>query len=115
MYCDSATNYVFAGNQVSLGGTDSIQTKLRFERHTGSCGVTVKRYRADNGIFAAADFLTSVDDSGQTMTHSGVGGHHHNGTAENTIKFIVQPFTLSKDLWRRTACSCKVSSPILRT
>jgi hypothetical protein len=38
----------------------------------------VKSYRTDNGIITT--------NEKQVISHSGVGGHHHNGAAENAIK-----------------------------
>ena len=45
---------------------------------------------ATMAFFAVTTFKESVANAHQTITHSGVGGHHHNGSAENAIKFTVQ-------------------------
>ena len=44
-------------------------------------GVIVSRYRTDNGVYTAKGFLDELKSAGQNITHSGVGGHHHNGVA----------------------------------
>lgn len=49
----------------------------------------MKRYRTDNGVYTAREFLKEIWSSNQVIRHSGVGGHHHNGVAENAIKNTV--------------------------
>jgi hypothetical protein len=46
----------------------------------------VKSYRTDNGIYTTKEFLESLVNEKQVISHSGVGGHHHNGAAKNAIK-----------------------------
>ena len=42
----------------------------------------------DNGVYTSQEFLKELISNGQGIKHSGVGGHHHNGSAENAIKNI---------------------------
>ncbi len=51
-------------------------------------GVTIRHYSSDNGVFRAEEFGRSLKEKGQTIRHSGVGGHHQNGPAENSIKNV---------------------------
>ena len=44
---------------------------------------------ADMGVYTSKAFTDSLLAKGQTIQHSGVGGHHHNGVAENAIKNTV--------------------------
>lgn len=90
LFCDAASSRIFVANQVSLTGVETVQAKLTFEREAAAAGVSIKKYRSDNGIYAASDFSKELEQRSQTITFSGVGGHHHNGTAENAIKFTMQ-------------------------
>ena len=36
------------------------------------------------------DYMKELVKDGQTIKHSSVGGHHHNGVAENAIKNVVR-------------------------
>ena len=49
-------------------------------------GATMKRYHADNGIFASKGFVEHVEASNQHIDYCGVGTHFQNGIAENGIK-----------------------------
>ena len=87
-------------------------SKLKFEREAYTARVTVKDYRTDNGIYTSREFAKELESKGQGITHSGVGGHHHNAVAENGIKHIVRsawtmmihaalrwPAEMQKELW----------------
>jgi hypothetical protein len=75
---------------VGLTGTETVQAKLRFEREAAGVGVQVRDYCTDNGIYTSKEFATELSSKGQGIKHSGVGGHHHNGVAENAIKNTVR-------------------------
>ena len=53
-------------------------------------GVVVSRYKTDNGMYTSIGFLDELKSTGQSITHSGVGGHHYNGVAENCIRNTVR-------------------------
>ena len=53
-------------------------------------GVVVSRYRTDNGVFIEKGFLYELKSTGQSITQSGIFGHHHNGVAENCIRNTVR-------------------------
>ena len=72
-------------NQVSLGTSDTIQSKLRFEREAASAGVTVQSYCTDNGVYTSKDILDALSKEGQDIRFSGIGAHHQNGVSENSI------------------------------
>jgi hypothetical protein len=49
--------------------------------------VTIRHYHADNGIFAAKEFISALEaDGGQTISYCGVNAHHQNGHAEKKIR-----------------------------
>jgi hypothetical protein len=89
LFIDVATGLTKAYFQVSLGASDTIRAKVDFERFALSCGVTVKGYRTDNGIFTKLEFLKEIEDNHQRISVSGVGAHHQNGVAERGIRTIV--------------------------
>jgi hypothetical protein len=98
--------------QQSFTANETIESKLRFEREALTDGITVKRYNSDNGIYTSKDFTEELNKKGQGARLSGVGGHHHNGVAENSIRHVVRlartmmihaalrwPSTAKRDLW----------------
>jgi hypothetical protein len=89
IFVDVATGYTKLYFQVSLGGEETIRAKLEFERHALSCGVLVKAYRSDNGIFTKEAFMNEIATNHQSITASGVGAHHQNGCAERAIRTVV--------------------------
>jgi hypothetical protein len=90
IFCDAASGKLTAVHQVGLTGTETVQAKLKFEREAASVGVQVRDYCTDNGIYTSKEFATELASKGQGIRHSGVGGHHHNGVAENAIKNTVR-------------------------
>ncbi len=89
LFCDAATGLISVHHQISLTAMDTIQSKLKFEREAFVVGHTIKAYHTDNGVYTAKQFTAELYQKGQGITHSGVGGHHHNGKAENSIKIVV--------------------------
>jgi hypothetical protein len=67
-----------------------VQAKLTFEKEAASVGVGMRDYCTDNGIYTCKEFSAELLSKGQGIKHSGVGGHHHNTVAENSIKTIVR-------------------------
>ena len=88
LFIDHASSMVFIQHQVSLRTGETLQAKHKFEQLAREYGVTIKAYHADNSPFGNADFVRSIEDNGQTIKFSGVGAHHQNGVAEQTIKTI---------------------------
>jgi hypothetical protein len=60
------------------------------KQHAESCGVTVKAYHADNGIFAEQLFRDEVNSSQQRISFCAVGAHHQNGIVERHIGTLTQ-------------------------
>ncbi len=90
LFCDAASGKVSVIHQVGLTGTETVQAKLQFEREAASVGVSVQDYCTDNGIYTSKEFSSELLVKGQGIKHSGVGGHHQNGVAENSIKNTVR-------------------------
>ena len=97
---------------MSLGSSETVKSKLGFERDAYDCGVVVSSYHTDNGIFTSKEFMEVVLRQDQKVRFSGVGAAHQNGVAEWAIWTIVTmartmllhaamhaPDLVTKDLW----------------
>jgi hypothetical protein len=91
LFCDAASGKISVIHQVGLTGTETVQAKLQFEKEAASVGVGVRDYCTDNGVYTSKEFnAAELSAKGQGIKHSGVGGHHHNAVAENSIKTTVR-------------------------
>lgn len=90
IFVDAASGRIFARHQVSLNAHETVETKHLFERDAVTAGVMVQAYNTDNGVYTAKEFLHELAEKGQGHRKSGVGGHHHNGVAENAIKNVIR-------------------------
>ena len=88
LFYDAASGKIRVVHQVSLNAHETVAAKLTFEKEALQVGVSVKNYQTDNGVYTSQEFLKELTDSDQGIKHSGVGGHHHNGAAENAIKNV---------------------------
>ena len=80
---------------------------LVFERESVEVGNQILGYNTDNGVYTAKTLIHKLQENNQTLRLSGVGGHHHNGVAENNIKKYLQK---SKNL--HVACCFKMAHKI---
>ena len=60
MFVDHTLSIIFIYNQVSLGSSDTIRGNHDYEEKLAVSGVTVKHYRADNGIYTSEMFTNSL-------------------------------------------------------
>lgn len=88
VFIDEASEYIHVENQVSLGASETIRSKQRFEKNALRHGVSIKGYRGDNGVYKSEAFQQSCQSMNQTLDFSGIGAHHHNGIAERGIRTI---------------------------
>ena len=88
IFVDHATKWIKVHLMQSDTGDETLDAKESFEHACHTCGVTVKHYHADNGRFAESTFTNDCKEKGQKVTYCGVGAHHQNGVAENTIKHL---------------------------
>ena len=86
VYVGKASGLIKVVNQVSLKAAETIAGKHSFERFARTCGVDVTSYRGDNGIFKSAEYRADLARQHQTILYSGVGAHHQNGVAEQSIR-----------------------------
>ena len=89
IFVDHASGFVVLRHQVSLSATDTIRSKMEYERIADSAGVVIQQYHTDNGVFTSKDFMDEILKSGQNVRFSGVGTGHQNGVAERGIKTVV--------------------------
>jgi hypothetical protein len=90
LFFDHASHSIYCYHQTTLGGTDTLKSKLAFEQELHSLGHSVKRFRVDNGIFTSKTWLEHLRGRSQTQAASGVGAHHMNGSAERAIGTVTR-------------------------
>ena len=66
----------------------TLEAKRLLERDAREVGVHIKRYHADNGIFASSEFRDDCKLKDQKLTFSASNSHHQNGVAERYIGTI---------------------------
>ena len=112
MFYDAASGSVHCYHQFGLTANETIESKIAFERMAQGCGVTVKDYHTDNGVYTSKEFMRELAEAGQGLSLSGVDAQFQNGAAENAIKIVVRmartmmlhatlrwPEVADKDLW----------------
>ena len=68
---DHATGFVDVCHQVSLDPTETIKSKVHYEKEAYHDGVKVQAYHTDNGIFTSKKFLEELIGSAQKVRFSG--------------------------------------------
>ena len=84
-----ASGYVRIIHQVDRNATETVKSKLTFEREAQIQGVVIKVYHTDNDIFNASDFMERLLKKRQKRRFSGSGASHKNGSEKRTIKTVV--------------------------
>ena len=88
LFVDHASSKIFTYHQRSLAASDTIIAKRHMEQDALSCGVTIKNFQTDNGVFKSKAFEFALQNGLQTIKFSGVGAHHQNGRAERAIQTV---------------------------
>jgi hypothetical protein len=60
IFVDHASGYIFINFQVLQNSTETIEGKMKFERHLFNNGIVVRNYHTDNGIFNSKDFINEL-------------------------------------------------------
>jgi len=89
LFCDHASRFIHLTCHSSTGAVDVIASKRAFEWEAQLANVTIKKYKADNGIFNWASWRTTCELLQQTTDYCGVNAHHQNGITERQIHTIV--------------------------
>ncbi len=89
-YNDAASGLIWVENQVSLGASETIMGKERFEQwlYDIAC-VEVKHFHGDNGIFSSEEYRLECSEEKQSQSFLGVGAQHQNSKAEQAIQTIM--------------------------
>ena len=89
IFHDAATGLIKVYHQVTFTAEETIKSKHRFEADVAQCGVTVQKYRTDNGRdFTSYKWEQELEQNKQTPTFSGVGAQHQNALAERSIQTV---------------------------
>jgi hypothetical protein len=88
IFYDSASGLIKVYHQVSLGGDDTLASKRAFEAEAAQCGVDIKNFHCDNGIFTSKTWTEALRSNQQSQSLSGVGAHHQNAHAERAIGIV---------------------------
>ena len=86
VFIDYVTGYVHVALMTDQYGEYTLQAKHDYKHLSATQNVKVKHYHADNGRFTERSFTKVRKASTKRITFCGVGAHHQNGIAENTIK-----------------------------
>ena len=89
IFHDAATNIIKVYPQVSLGASDTLLSKAKFEQFFKSkCQREVQHYHSDQGIFISKAFKSDCEVKKQKQTFSAVGAKWQNGLAESSVKSV---------------------------
>ena len=90
VFVDHASDFVFVDFCISPNSHESLRSKENYEGMCREFGVVPQGYLTDNGrAFTSHEFTASLSSLHHSSSLSGVGAHHSNGKAENTIKRIM--------------------------
>jgi hypothetical protein len=87
---DHASRLLYFTPHISTGAKEAISAKHQFELFASGFNRQIKRYHADNGIFATKLFRESCTRNKQQLSFCGVDAHHQNGIAERSIRTITE-------------------------
>ena len=89
IFHDAATNIIKVYPQLSLGASDTLLSKAKFEQFLfEKCQRKVLHYHSDQGIFVSKAFEADCDSKNQKQTFSSVGAKWQNGLAESSVKSV---------------------------
>jgi hypothetical protein len=88
VFVDHFSDFTYVHLLTSQDGDGVLAAKQAFEATADAQGIRIKHYHADNGIFAAKQWLTSCSDQHQGVSFAGVDSHHQNGRAERKIQSL---------------------------
>lgn len=86
VFVDQYSSLSYVHLQKSTTAYETLQAKATFERYAKQRGVLIQHYHADNGTFAANDWVRDCYSKQQGLTFASVNAHHQNGKAENRIR-----------------------------
>ena len=60
LFCNAARGFISVHNQVSLGITNTLASKVQFETEAISARETIKLFCTDNGVYTSKNFLDEL-------------------------------------------------------
>ena len=85
VYVDQATHKTFVYHQASTSASETVMSKVYFERAAHTEGVEIKSYKANNGACKTKQFMQHVAHCEQGIKFSGVRDHQKIGIAKRHI------------------------------
>ena len=83
---DAATGIIWVECQVSLGASETVMSKIRFEEWLWEMAAAeISHLHSGDGIFTADMCCADCKMKNQTQSFSGVGAKHQNVMAERVI------------------------------
>ena len=98
-----ANGYVIKKNQVDINATETVKSKITFEREAQSQLVVINGYHTNNWVFNALEFMEEMLNNQPNIKFSGDGASHKNGSSECAIKTL---FTMSETVLMHSALRC---------
>ena len=86
VFVDQYSKFGYVHLQKSTSAAETIEAKKAFEDIAATHGVQVRRYHADNGVFADNAFRKAVQQDRQSLTFCAANAHFQNGIAEKRIR-----------------------------
>jgi hypothetical protein len=90
LFVNHASGKLFNCGQYSTNAVETISCKRHLESLAQQEGISIKKYHADNGVFALNVFKEDCALLDQRYLFSGVRAHHQNGIAGQNIKTVAQ-------------------------
>ena len=78
----------FVNFQLNCTAEETVESKHVFERFALSHGVSIRKYRADNGSFNTHVFKESITAANQRIDFCAAYAHHQNSIVERMIQTI---------------------------
>ena len=103
VFIDHDSGYVRTKKQVDINATETVKTKLTFEREAQSQVVVIMGYHTDNRISNASEFMEKLLKKQQKIRFSGDGASYQNGALESAIKTVV---TMVRTMLMNAAIRC---------
>ena len=73
LFIDNISKKIFIEFQSSTDAKQTLVGNHRLERTAAKYNITVKHYRADNGVFKSKEFKMDIQKNNQKISYSGVG------------------------------------------
>ena len=86
VFIDHISDFAHVALMRDLTLDKMLLAKSSFERLDNNGRITIKSYRANNGHFVDKGFQDAIEDSNQSITFCGIGGHHQDSIVERKIK-----------------------------